>query len=197
MRAELLLEAVTAGWTSAHLHAGLEGELCSDSASRPRGRAAELWQVPPSGTSGADDRARALTAAAAVGSETVGDGESAVLAGSAAGGLSGRVRLTMFTGTGDNGRPVSSRALFLQEHTGGTRIEAMFVCFFMVFQKSVVDITLPRMDLCYLKAGRRGPLCAPETDPFLGSGMKVLHQHTLNILDTGIDGGQKIGENRA
>ena len=125
MRVELLLEAVTAGWTSAHLQAGLEGELCSDSASRPRGRAAELWRVPPLGTSSADDGARAQTAAAAVGSETMDDGESVVLAGSAAGGLPGRVLLTMFTGAGNDGGPASSQELFLQERAGGTGIEAV------------------------------------------------------------------------
>ena len=73
-----------AGWTSARLRAGLEGEPCSDSVSRPGGRAAELWRVPPSETGAATDGVRAQTTAAEVGSETVGDSETAFLAGSAA-----------------------------------------------------------------------------------------------------------------
>ena len=100
--------AVTAGWTNACLWAVPEGEQHSDSTVLGRVMAAESWRVPPSGTGSADNRARAQTVAAAVGSETVGDGKSAVLAGSAAGRLPGSVLLTMFTGAGDDGRSASS-----------------------------------------------------------------------------------------
>ena len=62
--------------------------------------------------------------AAEVGSETVGDDETAFLAGSAAGGLPERVPPMVFTGAGDDGGPASLRAFFLQERTGGTGIEA-------------------------------------------------------------------------
>ena len=49
--------------------------------------------------------------AAEVGSETVGDGETTFLAGSAAGGMPERVPSLVFTGADDDGRPVSLRAL--------------------------------------------------------------------------------------
>ena len=54
-------EAATAEWTSARLRGGLEGEPSSDSVLGPGGRAAESWRVPPSGTGGDDDGARAQT----------------------------------------------------------------------------------------------------------------------------------------
>jgi hypothetical protein len=76
------------------------------------GRAAELWRVPPSETGAATDGVRAQTTAAEVGSETVGDGETAFLAGPAAGRMPERVPLLVFTGTGDDGGPASSQALF-------------------------------------------------------------------------------------
>ena len=57
-------------------------------------------------------------------SEVEGEKETAFLAASAAGGMPERVPPAVFTGVDDNGGTASSRSRFLQEHAGGTGIEA-------------------------------------------------------------------------
>ena len=67
---------------------------------------------------------RSQGSAAEVKSEVMGDGEAAFLAASAAGGMSGRVSLTMFAGVGADGSSAPSRSRFLAEYVGGTGMEA-------------------------------------------------------------------------
>ena len=62
--------------------------------------------------------------AAEVESEVMGDGDTTFLAASAAGGMSGRVSLTMFAGVGADGSSAPSRSRFLAGYVGGTGMEA-------------------------------------------------------------------------
>ena len=62
--------------------------------------------------------------AAEVESEVMEDGDMTFLEASAAGGMSGRVSLTMFAGVGADGSSAPSRSRFLAEYVGGTGMEA-------------------------------------------------------------------------
>ena len=65
--------------------------------------------------------------AAEVESEVMGDGDMTFLAASAAGGMSGRVSLTMFAGVGADGSSAPSRSRFLAGYVG-TGMEAAVAC---------------------------------------------------------------------
>ena len=65
--------------------------------------------------------------AAEVESEMMGDGDTTFLAASAAGGMSGRVSLTMFAGVGADGSSAPSRSRFLAGYVG-TGMEAAVAC---------------------------------------------------------------------
>jgi hypothetical protein len=65
--------------------------------------------------------------AAEVESEVMGDGDTTFLAASAAGGMSGRVSLTMFAGVGADGSSAPSRSRFLAGYVG-TGMEAAVAC---------------------------------------------------------------------
>ena len=65
--------------------------------------------------------------AAEVESEVMGDGDMTFLVASAAGGMSGRVSLTMFAGVGADGSSAPSQSRFLAGYMG-TGMEAAVVC---------------------------------------------------------------------